>query len=304
MKHTSAQVVAIVGPTAVGKTALSLTLARHVGGEIVSADSRQIYRQMDIGTAKPIAEERAVVRHHLIDIANPDDDYSLALYQRDAYAAIQDCFGRGKTPLLVGGTGQYLAAVLQGWNIPEVAPQPQFRAELEQFAAQHGHDALHARLLAADPHAAASIAPTNVRRVIRALEVYEFTGTPISAQQTMTSPPFAVTTIWLTLPSDVLYGRIDARVDGMMEAGLLDEVAALVEAGYGWQLSSMSSLGYREFQPFFSGESALAECVQRLKYNTHAFARRQAAWFRRLPNTTKLHAADSAKHALALLTRD
>lgn len=282
--------LAIVGPTAVGKTALSLHLTRLFGGEIVSADSRQVYRWMDIGTAKPTPAERAVVPHHLIDVVDPDEEFSLALYQDMATAAIADIAARGKSPLLVGGTGQYLAAVLQGWQLPRVAPRPDIRAALERQAAELGAEALYERLKAVDPVAAANILPGNVRRIIRALEVYEATGKPISEQRSVQPPPYRITTIWLTLPAPVLYARIDARVDAMMAAGLLDEVRGLLERGYHWDMPSMSGLGYREFRPYFEGRATLEEAVARLKYDTHAFARRQPAWFRRLPNVVTLPA--------------
>ncbi|MDW8146738.1 MAG: tRNA (adenosine(37)-N6)-dimethylallyltransferase MiaA [Roseiflexaceae bacterium] len=282
--------LAIVGPTAVGKTALSLHLARLFDGEIVSANSRQVYRWMDIGTAKPTPAERAAVPHHLIDVVDPDEEFSLALYQDMATAAIADIAARGKSPLLVGGTGQYLAAVLQGWQLPRVAPRPDIRAALERQAAELGAEALYERLKEVDPVAAARILPGNVRRIIRALEVYEATGRPISEQRSVQPPPYRITTIWLTLPAPVLYARIDARVDAMMAAGLLDEVRGLLERGYHWNLPSMSGLGYREFRPYFEGRATLEEAVARLKYDTHAFARRQPAWFRRLPNVVTLPA--------------
>ncbi len=285
--HTHPPLLAIVGPTAVGKTGVSIALARSLDGEIVSADSRQIYRGMDIGTAKPTAGEQAAIQHHLIDVADPDQDFSLAGYQDLAYAAIKAITERGRLPILVGGTGQYLAAVLQGWQIPRVAPQPELRARLEHEAATNGAIALHARLAQVDPIAAAGIMASNVRRVIRALEVFESTGRPISEQQTMHPPPYQIHTLWLTFPPAELYVRIDARVDTMMQAGLLEEVAGLIKRGYSWELPAMSSLGYREFQPFFAGECTLEEAVQRLKFNTHAFARRQPAWFRRLPALTQ-----------------
>jgi tRNA dimethylallyltransferase len=285
-------VIALVGPTAVGKTALSIELAQALNGEIVSADSRQVYRQMDIGTAKPSAAERAAVPHHLIDVVDPDEDFSLGVYQDAAVAAIADIAARGRLPLLVGGTGQYLAAVLQGWNIPRVPPQPELRAALERQAEQEGAAALHARLAQVDPEAAANIQATNVRRVIRALEVYEVTGTPISVLQTHQPPPYRIQTFWLTLPAPTLYARIDARVDAMMANGLLDEVRALVQRGYSWNLPAMSSLGYREFQPLLEGRGSEAEAVERLKFNTHAFARRQPNWFRRLPEVRQF-AADA-----------
>lgn len=276
--------LAIVGPTAVGKTALAIAVARRIGGEIVSADSRQIYRHMDIGTAKPSAAERAAAPHHLIDIRDPDEAFSLATYQELAMATIAAITARGRIPLLVGGTGQYLAAVLEGWQIPRVAPQPALRASLEREAAAQGAAALHARLAAVDPLAAAQIAPSNVRRVVRALEVYLVTGQPISAQQTRQPPPYQIRTIWLTRPRAELYARADARVDAMLAAGLVEEVARLRAAGYGWELPSLSSLGYIQFRPSFEGTASLADCVARLKFDTHRFIRRQAAWFRRLPN--------------------
>ncbi len=283
MKHVP-PLIAIVGPTAVGKTALSLELAQRLNAEIVSADSRQVYRRMDIGTAKPTRAERATVMHHLIDIVDPDDEFSLAIYVDRARTALEDITARGKVPLLVGGTGQYLAAVLEGWQIPRVPPQPELRAALEQEVHAYGAMALHARLAQVDPLAAAAIMPENVRRVIRALEVYLITGKPISVQQTRQPPPYRIQTLWLQVPRAELYGRIDARVDAMMASGLLAEVQALLEAGYDWTLPAMSGLGYIQFRPYFAGSTDVASCVQQLKYDTHAFARRQASWFKRLPN--------------------
>ncbi len=304
MQMTDAQpipLLAIVGPTAVGKTALSIALAQMLDGEIVSANSRQVYRGMDIGTAKPTPTERAAAPHHLIDVADPDEEFSLARYQDSAMAAIGEIASRGHLPLLVGGTGQYLAAVLQGWHIPRVAPQPELRAALQCEAEAHGAKALHARLAQADPAAADAIDPANVRRVIRALEVYELTGRPISAQQAMQAPPYRARTLWLALPAAELYQRIDARVDRMIAAGLLDEVRRLRQQGYGWELPALSGLGYREFRPYFEDGAALEQAIQRLKYDTHAFARRQPNWFRRLPAVTQLpaDAPDLLARALA-----
>src|SRR3954447_6361452 len=230
--HTDQQqhipLLVIVGPTAVGKTALAIALALALGGEIVSADSRQVYHRMDIGTAKPLAAERAAAPHHLIDVVDPDEEFSLARYQDLATAAIAEIAARGHLPLLVGGTGQYLAALLEGWHIPRVAPQPELRAALERQAGQYGAAALHARLALVDPAAAAGILPTNVRRVIRALEVYELTGQPISEQQQKQPPPYRTKTLWLMRPPAELYGRIDARVDAMLAAGIIAEVRGLV----------------------------------------------------------------------------
>ncbi|HEU4327834.1 MAG TPA: tRNA (adenosine(37)-N6)-dimethylallyltransferase MiaA [Roseiflexaceae bacterium] len=280
--------LAIVGPTAVGKTALALQLAQALDGEVISADSRQVYRGMDIGTAKPSLLEQREVRHHLIDVVDPDEDFSLGVYQDLACEAIRDITARGRLPMLVGGTGQYLAALLQGWNIPRVEPQPELRSALEQEAAEHGVEALHVRLTLVDPQAAAAIPASNVRRVIRALEVYQMTGQPISAQQSMEPPPYSIRTLWLVRPAAELYGRIDERVDLMMRSGLLEEVRGLVERGYSWELPAMTGLGYREFRPFLAGELSLDEAIERLKFDTHAFARRQAAWFKRLPNLSRL----------------
>lgn len=301
--YTMIPLIAIVGPTAVGKTALSIRLAQQFNGEIVSADSRQVYRGMDIGTAKPTPAERAAVPHHLIDIVDPDEAFSLAVYQDLATAAIADIAARGRLPFLVGGTGQYLAAVLQGWQLPHVAPRPDIRAALERQAAELGAAALYARLAEIDPAAAASIPPNNIRRIIRALEVYEATGKPISEQRSVQPPPYHTVTIWLTLPTPALYARIDARVEAMIAAGLLDEVHRLLERGYHWDLPSMSGLGYREFRPYFEGRITLDEAIARLKYDTHAFARRQPAWFRRLPNVLTLpaDAPDLQQQAAAIV---
>jgi tRNA dimethylallyltransferase len=255
---------------------------------------------MDIGTAKPTAAERAAAPHHLIDIVEPDMEFSLALYQELAYAAIAGIAARGRLPLLVGGTGQYLAAVLEGWQVPRVEPQSELRAALERAAAEHGAQALHARLAQADPAAAAGILPTNLRRIIRALEVYEVTGRPISEQQAKHPPPYRTRALWLTLPPNELYERIDRRADAMIADGLVAEVRGLIERGYAWSLPALSSLGYREFQPYFAGEVSLEDAVQRLKFNTHAFARRQANWFRRLPNVVQMPVApDLLERALA-----
>jgi tRNA dimethylallyltransferase len=292
--------VAIVGPTAVGKTALAIALARRLSGEIVNADSRQIYRSMNIGTAKPTPAEQALAPHHLIDIIAPDEPYSLAIYQEQSLSAIAAISARGHLPLLVGGTGQYVAAVLEGWNIPRVAPQPELRARLEAEAEAEGTAALYDRLLQVDPAAAGKIEPNNRRRIIRALEVYETTGATISAQQSKTPPPYRIVTLWLTLDRAALYRRIDERVDAMVAAGLVDEVHSLLERGYDWSLPALSSLGYKEFRPYVEGSAPLAECIQRLKFNTHAFVRKQDMWFKRLPHCAQLPADDPALPARAM----
>ena len=281
----------LVGPTAVGKTALSLELARRFDGEIISADSRLFYRGMDIGTAKPSAAERAAVPHHLIDLAAPDETLSLGEYQRLAYRTIDDVLARGRLPILVGGTGQYVWAVVEGWGIPEVAPQPALRAALEAL----GQPELARRLAALDPVAAGRIDPRNVRRVVRALEVTLHTGRPISELQRKTPPPYDIHMLGLTRGRDALYARIDARVEGMMVEGLLDEVVRLREARYDPHLPSMSGLGYRQLLAHLAGEMSLEEAVERIKFETHRFARQQATWFRGDdPRITWLNAEDTS----------
>lgn len=268
--------LALVGPTAVGKTALSLELARRFEGEIVSADSRLFYRGMDIGTAKPTAAERAAVPHHLIDICEPDETLSLGQYQRLAYAAIDEIQARGRLPILVGGTGQYVKAVVEGWGIPQVAPRPALRAALAEL----GGPELARWLRRLDPAAAARIDPRNVRRVIRALEVTFVTGRPISMLQRKSAPPYHMLMIGLTYERDRLYDRVDARVARMMADGFLDEVKRLRDAGYGRQLPAMSGLGYRQLWAYLAGESSLEEAIERIRFDTHRFVRQQATWFR------------------------
>jgi tRNA dimethylallyltransferase len=272
--------VAVVGPTAAGKTALSLVLAERLGGEIVSADSRQIYRGMEIGTAKATLEEQRRVPHHLIDLVAPDQVLTAAEYQALAYQAIEAIRGRNRLPLIVGGTGLYVRAVLEGWTIPEVAPQPELRAELAAQARAQGAEALHVRLAQLDPVAAERIQHQNVRRVIRALEVCLVTGRPISDLQQKTPPPYRVHQLGVTRERSELYARIDRRVDLMITQGLLAEVQGLVAAGYDWDLPAMSGLGYRQIGQYLRGELSLAEAVALIKRQTRRFVHQQYTWFR------------------------
>lgn len=288
----------IVGPTASGKTALALALAERLpsligraGAEIVSADSRQIYREMDIATAKPSATERARVHHHLLDVVAPDESYTLAEYQRDAQAAIADIASRGNLPLLVGGTGLYVRAVVDGLAIPEVEPQPALRAELEAEVAQRGLSALVERLRALDPVAAGRIDLANPRRVIRALEVCIASGKPFSEQQGSRPTPYAPILLGLRMERDLLYARADARIAAMLAAGLVAETQALVARGYAWTLPSMSSLGYREIGAYLRGELPLDAARTRFEQATHAYVRRQMTWFR--PDA-RIHWLDAA----------
>jgi tRNA dimethylallyltransferase len=272
--------VALVGPTAVGKTKLSLELARATGAEIVSADSRLVYRGMDIGTAKPSVAERKGIQHHLIDISDPDRTITLAEYQQRAYAAIEGIVQRGNVPLLVGGSGQYVHAILEGWRIPRVEPDPALRAELERIARTCGPPALHSRLERLDPTAAERIDYRNVRRVVRALEVTLLTGQPISEIQGKSPPPYRILHIGVTLTRAALYARIDSRIDEMLDTGLVDEVRGLAAAGYHWRLPSMQGLGYRQIGLYLRGEVTLQESVKLIRRETRRFARQQGTWFR------------------------
>ena len=272
--------IVLVGPTAVGKTELSLQLAERIGGEIVSADSRLLYRGMDIGTAKPTPAEQARVPHHLIDVANPDEVWSVARYQDAAYAAIDAIHARGKVPLLVGGTGQYVWAVVEGWQVPRVPPRPELRAAIERWGETIGAEALHARLASLDPAAAARILPSNMRRTVRALEVIFSTGKRFSEQQGKQPPPYDILILGLTRPRPELHARIDARIEAMLAAGWLDEVRRLLEAGYSPDLPAMSGIGYAELIAYLQGEMPLEEAVRRIQQRTRRFVRRQANWFK------------------------
>jgi tRNA dimethylallyltransferase len=280
MPAARAPVVFIVGPTASGKTAAAIALARALAGhppaEAVNADSRQVYRGMSIGTAKPTPAEQAALPHHLVDIASPQDGYSLAAFLDAARAAIADIQGRGAFPIVVGGTGQYVWGLAEGWQVPRVPPDPALRARLEAA----GPAALHARLAEVDPSAAEAIGPRNTRRLVRALEVWEATGVPFSAQRQRTVPPFEPLLFGLRRPRAELYRRIDQRVDAMLAAGWLDEVRALLVAGCTPGLPAFSSVGYRELAAHIFGEVSLEEAVQGAKNASHRLARSQDGWFR------------------------
>ncbi|MEE9203340.1 MAG: tRNA (adenosine(37)-N6)-dimethylallyltransferase MiaA [Dehalococcoidia bacterium] len=275
---TAPPVVVIVGPTAIGKSHLSLSLAQALNGEVINADSRQVYRYMDIGTAKPTPEERSLVPHHLLDVVDPDGEFSLALYQRLAYQAIDEVLARGRLPLLVGGSGLYVWAVVEGWQVPPVPPDPSLRRELEETASREGPDALYHRLRELDPEAAATVDRRNPRRLVRALEVCLRQGQPWV--RCKTPPPYAFRLIGLTTLRPQLHRRIDSRVEGMVEKGLVAEVAALLQRGYSLSLPALSGVGYRQIGAYLAGELSLVEAVQQTKYHTHRIARRQYAWFR------------------------
>jgi len=274
------RLLAVVGPTGVGKSRLALSLAKALDGEIVSADSRQVYRYMDIGTDKPSPREQASVPHHLIDIVNPDEDFSLAQYQQLAYKAIKDINKRQKLALLVGGSGLYIWSVLEGWQIPAVAPDPEFRRRLEEKAAGEGGDELYRELAQLDPVAAQKIDPRNVRRTIRALEVHRNAEAPISQLRGKKAPLFNTVIIGLTADRPELYRRIDLRVDEMIKRGLADEVKQLIERGYDAGLPAMSGIGYKQIAMYLKGELTLADAVRQTKFESHRLARHQYSWFR------------------------
>ena len=272
--------IVLVGPTAVGKTELSLRLAERLDGEIVSADSRLFYRGMDIGTAKPSLAERRRVPHHLIDVAEPDEPWSLAMFQQAAAEAIDDILRRGRQPLLVGGTGQYVHAVTHGWSPPPAAPDPRLRAALEALAAARGKDWLYARLALLDPQAAAAIDLRNLRRTVRALEVILTTGRRFSEQQGRGASRYPLVTLGLTRPRPELYARVDARIEAMFAAGLLDEVRGLLARGYSPDLPTLSAIGYRECAAVLRGEMNVEAAKVQMRHLTRIFVRRQANWFK------------------------
>jgi tRNA dimethylallyltransferase len=273
-------VIAIVGPTAVGKSELALHIAQCFPVEIISADSRQVYRYMDIGTNKPSPAERAAIRHHVIDVVEPDENFNLAMYNQLAIEALKAIQQKGKLPLLVGGSGLYVWSLVEGWKIPEVPPNQKLRRQLETRAEQVGNHSLYQELQDVDPVAAAKINPSNIRRIIRALEIYHTTRQPPSQLQLKESPGFPILVIGLTRKRSELYRMIDWRVDKMIQIGLVEEVEQLLKKGYSPSLPSMSGIGYRQIGQFLRGEMTLPQAIDRIKYETHRFARHQYAWFR------------------------
>ncbi|MCJ7653713.1 MAG: tRNA (adenosine(37)-N6)-dimethylallyltransferase MiaA [Dehalococcoidia bacterium] len=296
--------VAVIGPTAVGKSQFALRLAQDFDGEIVNSDSRQVYRYMDIGTAKPSHTELSLVRHHLIDIINPDEPFSLAIYQKLAHDAIENIQQRHKLPLLVGGSGLYIWSVIEGWKIPPVAPDAKLRHSLEIRAKEEGGSTLYQELQKIDPVAANKIMPTNLRRIIRALEICRVTGQPISQLWQKQTPPYPVLIIGLTMRRDNLYRTIDCRVDEMIKQGLIEEVKDLMAKGYSLDLPSMSGIGYKQIGNFLQGKLDLTTAIQQMKNETHRFARHQYAWFHL--NDARIHWLneydDIQKEATSLVT--
>ena len=280
------KIIAVVGPTASGKTSLSIALAKELGGEILSCDSMQIYRDMDIGTAKPSAEEQDGVPHHLIDIAAADEPFSCAEYAALAKNKIAEVASRGKLPIFCGGTGLYLDGVLRGGNSYEkTETDPTYRAELEQVAAEQGAEAVHAMLAAVDPDAAQATHPNNVKRVIRALEIYHTTGvtkTELDRRSVQVESEYDALVLGIRFPdTEELYERINLRVDLMIEQGLLDECRRLMEAGvFERSATAAQAIGYKELFPYLRGELPLKNCVETLKMATRRYAKRHMTWFR------------------------
>jgi tRNA dimethylallyltransferase len=280
MEMSKPPLILIVGPTAVGKTEIAIQLAERLNGEIVSADSRLFYRGMNIGTAKPTREEQARVPHHLIDIANPDEILSLAVFEQKAREAITDIHARNTLPFLVGGTGQYIRAVTEGWKLPEVKPDERLREELERMKEERGMYWLHEELRDLDPEAAANIDPRNYRRTIRALEVIMTTGRKFSEQRGQSASPYHLVTIGLTRPRVELYQRVDQRIEMMFANGFVDEVKGLLARGYSPSLPTMSAIGYRECVRVVKGELNEEQAKAEIRRATRVFVRRQANWFK------------------------
>lgn len=283
------KIIAIVGPTAVGKTSLAIKLANELDGEIISCDSMQIYKEMDIGTAKPTKEEMALVKHHLIDIKEPNEEFSCADYAILAKACIEDIISRGKTPIFCGGTGLYLDSVIEIGSFSSGFKDENYRLELESLANENGNEYVHNMLKKVDKKSADEIHPNNVKRVIRALEIYHCTGITKSVWDEKSKeqkPPYDATVLFLTCKDrEILKKRIDLRVDMMLKDGLLDEAKALYQRGMlKEEYTSYGAIGYKELLPFFDGVDTLENCVERLKISTRQYAKRQITWFSRKKN--------------------
>ena len=276
--------IVLTGPTAVGKTSLSISLAKAVNGEIVSADSMQVYKGMDIGSAKIRKEEMQGVTHYLVDILEPEEEFHIVKFQELAKAAMEEIYAKGKIPILVVGTGFYIQAVTRDIDFTQAEQETSYREELEQLAKEKGTEYLHEKLREVDPKSAENIHANNVKRVIRALEFYHQNGTPISdhnEEQKQQTSPYNLAYFVLTAPREILYERIDRRVDQMMEEELLEEVKSLRERGCHRGMVSMQGLGYKEILAYLEGEYPLEEAVRILKRDTRHFAKRQLTWFRR-----------------------
>ena len=281
---TKQPLIILSGPTAVGKTALSIELAKRINGAIISADSMQVYKYMDIGSAKIMPEEMDGVKHYLIDELNPEDEFNIVVFQQKAKAALAEIYANGQIPIVAGGTGFYIQALLYDIDFDAQDSNEEFRAELEKIAKEQGNEVLHERLKEIDPVSAEKIHANNVKRVIRALEFYHLTGKPISEHnetEQQKESPYNFAYFVLTDDRANLYNRIDLRVDIMLEKGLVDEVQKLKNMGYHRDMVSMQGLGYKEILDYLDGKCTLDEAVYVLKRETRHFAKRQLTWFRR-----------------------
>lgn len=279
--------IVIIGPTAVGKTSVSISLVKRFDGEIVSADSRLLYRGMDIGTAKPTEREMQGVPHHLIDVAFPDEIWSLAIYQRKAYKIIDEIHGRQKLPFLVGGTGQYIRAIIEGWRIPPQKPDYQLRDQLHRWVETIGAEGLHERLRTLDSDAADKIDYRNIRRTVRALEVILKTGERFSDLRRKQACPYHPIVLGLQRSREELYQRVDQRIEQMIKEGLVDEVQHLLDLGYSPELPTMSAIGYGEIIQYLQNKVSLEEAIALIQKNIRVFVRRQANWFK--SNDPRIH---------------
>lgn len=295
----------IFGPTAVGKTSLSIELAKQLNGEIISADSMQVYRGMDVGTAKPTIEERQGIPHHLIDVRDPDEEWTVSDFVSECSRILDKVKSKGKTPIIVGGTGLYLWSLIEGFAFPITPADKALRARLETIPTA----TLYSQLLTIDPAAAAKIHPNDKKRMIRALEVFELTGKPISELQKSRNPAPHLSVgnhkdqlFCLTLPREQLYERINQRVAQMIVRGLIDEVKALMAKGYQKELPALQGLGYKEVIDYINGVYPTeAAMIEELKKRTRNFARRQMTWFRRLKDVNWIEAADQTSALAAII---
>lgn len=294
--ETRPSLLVLLGPTAVGKTKMSIEIAKHYGCEIISGDSMQVYRQMDIGTAKISKDEMEGIPHHLIDIHDPDDPYSVAEFQEQSRRLIEEIHARGKIPFIVGGTGLYIESVCYGFQFTDVGADEEFRNEQFAYAEAYGAEALHDRLKLVDPLSAEKLHANDQRRVVRALEVYHLTNRTLSDQvaaQTKESP-YDLCILGLTMDRQMLYKRIEARIDEMIEQGLVEEVKSLIQRGYGPGLISMQGLGYKEIIAYLQEELTWEETITLLKRDTRRFAKRQLSWFRHMKDISWVDVTDVA----------
>lgn len=288
------KLLVLLGPTAVGKTRLSIEIAKTFSCEIISGDSMQVYKGMDIGTAKITPEEMQGIPHHLIDVLEPDEPFSVARFQDWCRKLIPEIHGRGNLPFIVGGTGLYIESVCYEFQFTEAGADEEFRAEQQRIAEENGPEALHAKLAVIDPKTAERLHPNDVRRVVRALEVFHLTGEPLSSnlERQIKQSPYDLCFIGLTMDRQMLYNRIEQRIDGMIASGLVDEVRNLLDRGYSRELVSMQGLGYKEIAEHLIDGLPLPEAVEKLKRDTRRFAKRQLSWFRHMKDISWVDVGD------------